>query len=139
MSSDYITSLHNPSLGRQNSLAQHSDLARPLLKLQDVEQSHGVTERYKAAVESGQNVPPRNEKATEKTEEIESAVSQISDFVQNYQRALQFSIDTESDRLIVKVVDSETQEVIRQIPSEEMLRIAKNLDSPENLIFREQA
>lgn len=139
MSSDYITSLHNPSLGRQNSPAQHSDLARPLLRLQDVEQSHGVTGRYKAAVESGQNVPPKNEKATEKTEEIESAVSQISDFVQNYQRALQFSIDTESDRLIVKVVDSETQEVIRQIPSEEMLRIAKNLDSPESLIFREQA
>ncbi|MDT8387893.1 MAG: flagellar protein FlaG [Thiogranum sp.] len=139
MSSDYNPSLHNFSLGRQHSLTQLSDLARPFLKLQDIEPSNRVTERYKAAVESGQNMPLKHEETAEKTEEIESAVSQISDFVQNYQRALQFSIDTESDRLIVKVVDSETQEVIRQIPSEEMLRIARNLDSAESLIFREQA
>jgi flagellar protein FlaG len=44
-----------------------------------------------------------------------------------------------SDRLVVKVVDSETQEVIRQIPSEEMLRIARNLDSFESLMLRERA
>lgn len=72
-------------------------------------------------------------------EQVESAVSQISDFVQNFQRDLKFSIDEESDRLVVKVVDSETQEVIRQIPSEESLRIARNLESAESIILREQA
>ncbi|MEN8762458.1 MAG: flagellar protein FlaG [Thiogranum sp.] len=90
----------------------------------------------------GQDLPStRLEEAEERTqvEQVESAVSRISDFVQNFQRDLLFSIDEESDRLVVKVVDSETQEVIRQIPSEETLRIAKNLDSPESLILREQA
>jgi flagellar protein FlaG len=72
-------------------------------------------------------------------ERVESAVSQISDFVQNFQRDLVFSIDKDSERLVVKVVDSETQEVIRQIPSEEMLRIAKNLDAADSLMLREQA
>jgi flagellar protein FlaG len=66
-------------------------------------------------------------------------VSQISDFVQNFQRDLVFSIDKDSERLVVKVVDSETQEVIRQIPSEEMLRIAKNLDAADSFMLREQA
>jgi flagellar protein FlaG len=90
----------------------------------------------------GQDLPLNQVEGTEKPaniEQVETAVSQISDFVQNFQRDLLFSIDRDSDRLVIKVVDSETQEVIRQIPSEETLRIARNLDSPDSLIFREQA
>ena len=98
-------------------------------------------ERNESAVR-GQDLPPAAlEPAEERAavEQVESAVSQISDYVQRFQRDLLFSIDEDSDRLVVKVVDSETQEVIRQIPSEETLRIAKNLHSPESLILREQA
>ena len=87
----------------------------------------------------GQDLPPEQAEESVEVEQVETAVSQISDFVQNFQRDLLFSIDEDSERLVVKVVDSETQEVIRQIPSEEMLRIARNLDSPESLILREQA
>jgi flagellar protein FlaG len=87
----------------------------------------------------GQNLPSGKIADAEHADKVESAVSKISDFVQNFQRDLRFSIDKESDRLVVKVLDSETQEVIRQIPSEETLRIARNLDSPGSLILREQA
>ena len=95
-----------------------------------------------ASTASGQDLPlEAADKANRQppVEQVESAVSQISDFVQNFQRDLVFSIDKDSERLVVKVVDSETQEVIRQIPSEESLRIAKALDSADSLIFREQA
>ncbi|MCO6412062.1 MAG: flagellar protein FlaG [Thiogranum sp.] len=95
--------------------------------------------RNEPAAGHGQNMPPSATGDAEDVKQYESAVSKISDFVQNFQRDLLFSIDKESDRLVVKVVDSQTQEVIRQIPSEETLRIARNLDSPESLIFREQA
>ncbi len=71
--------------------------------------------------------------------QVESAVSRISDFVQNFQGDLVFTIDKESDRLVVKVVDSATKEVIRQIPEEETLSIARHLDSSESLIIRRQA
>ncbi len=94
----------------------------------------------------GQDLPPMQANEGKKTEakpenvqQVEAAVSRISDFVQNFQRDLRFSIDQDSDRLVVKVIDSETQEVIRQIPSEETLRIARNLGSTESLILREQA
>ncbi|MFQ5643903.1 MAG: flagellar protein FlaG [Thiogranum sp.] len=101
----------------------------------------GQVQRNETAAR-GQDLPLQQVSKTEETpdaEQVETAVSQISDFVQNFQRDLRFSIDEESDRLVVKVVDSETQEVIRQIPSEETLRIARHLDSPESLILREQA
>lgn len=95
--------------------------------------------RRKESAAGGQLLPPGSADETVDSERVESAVSKISDFVQNFQRDLQFSIDKDSDRMVVKVVDSKTQEVIRQIPSEETLRIAQNLDSPESLILREQA
>ncbi|WP_027350576.1 flagellar protein FlaG [Halotalea alkalilenta] len=40
-----------------------------------------------------------------------------------------FEIDEGSDRLIIKVVDRSSGELIRQIPSEEMLRIATRLET----------
>ena len=96
-------------------------------------------ERNESATEDGQDVPLKQAEDAGQVEKVESAISQISDFVQNYQRDLLFITDRESDRLVVKVVDSETQEVIRQIPSEETLRLLEHLDSPESLMLREQA
>ncbi len=40
-------------------------------------------------------------------------------------RTLNFSVDEESGKPVVKVIDFETKEVIRQIPSEEVLTMAK--------------
>lgn len=46
-------------------------------------------------------------------------------------RELNFSVDQESDQLVIKVMDIGTGKVIRQIPSEEMLRLARELHALE--------
>jgi flagellar protein FlaG len=97
-----------------------------------------VHERNESAAR-GQSLPQDGTLGAGETEKVESVVSQISDFVQNFQRDLQFSVDKDSGRIVVKVLDSETKEVIRTIPPEETLRMAERLDSPESLILREQA
>ncbi|MGX1203522.1 flagellar protein FlaG [Marinobacter sp. MBR-105] len=66
-------------------------------------------------------------------EELDQAVSQLNDFVQNVQRDLQFEVDNEMGQTIVKVVDQQTQEVIRQIPDEVALRLAEKLQQDEPL------
>ncbi|OZB06391.1 MAG: flagellar biosynthesis protein FlaG, partial [Marinobacter sp. 34-60-7] len=66
-------------------------------------------------------------------EELDEAVSQLNDFVQNVQRDLQFEVDNELGQTIVRVVDQSTQEVIRQIPDEVALRLAENLQQDEPL------
>jgi flagellar protein FlaG len=58
---------------------------------------------------------------------LEAAVSQVADYVQNVQRNLSFSVDKESGHTVVKVIDSKSDEVIRQIPSEELLALARRL------------
>ena len=58
---------------------------------------------------------------------IENALAEISEFVQNNGRQLNFSIDEGSQKNVVKVTDSQTGDIIRQIPSEEVLRLSERL------------
>jgi flagellar protein FlaG len=66
-------------------------------------------------------------------EDLDEAVSQLNDFVQNVQRDLQFEVDNDLGQTIVRVVDQQTQEVIRQIPDEVALRLAEKLQENEPL------
>lgn len=61
-------------------------------------------------------------------EVVDNAVGKLNDFLASQQRNLQFTIDEYTGRSIVSVVDAETGDVIRQIPGEEVLRIARALD-----------
>ena len=49
------------------------------------------------------------------------------------------SLDDDTGITVVKVVDKNTKEVVRQIPSEEMLAIAKALDTVQGLLVRQKA
>jgi len=60
-------------------------------------------------------------------ESFERVVSELESFVQNAQRNLDFQIDDKTGRVIVSVVDSTNDSVIRQIPSEEMLALSHRI------------
>ena len=66
-------------------------------------------------------------KDTKNPDDLQQAVSKLNDYVQNMQRDLQFSLDQESGTMVVKVIDTKSEKVIRQIPNEETLRLARNL------------
>ncbi len=59
--------------------------------------------------------------------ELESAMKQIDDVMKNMQRELSFSVDKESGATVVKVIDAETKEMIRQMPSEEAMKLAQRI------------
>ena len=68
--------------------------------------------------------------------ELEKAVSDIQEFAQSTQRKLDFSIDDTTGVMVVKVIASESGEVIRQLPSEVALKLAQNLADPHSLLFQ---
>jgi len=70
---------------------------------------------------------------------VDDAVSRISDFVQTVKRDLRFSVDETTGRTVVKVIDSETDQVVRQIPADEVLAIAENLQELQGVLFRGEA
>ncbi|MEM9620774.1 MAG: flagellar protein FlaG [Pseudomonadota bacterium] len=65
--------------------------------------------------------------SADREKRVEQAVEQLNDYVQSLQRDLRFSVDEKLGRAVVHVVDGNTQEVIRQIPNETALRLARNL------------
>ncbi|THB65291.1 MAG: flagellar protein FlaG [Gammaproteobacteria bacterium] len=71
--------------------------------------------------------------------EIENAVKQINDYVQEIHRDIEFSVDEDTGRSIIRVYDSGTEELIRQIPSEEVVELAKNLKETTGLLFKAKA
>ncbi|WP_054112967.1 flagellar protein FlaG [Marinagarivorans algicola] len=58
---------------------------------------------------------------------LELAVETANNFVQTVQRDLHFSIDQESERTVVKVVESSSGDIIRQIPNESFLELARKM------------
>lgn len=78
--------------------------------------------------------------ATKSSEEqLQEAVKQTNDFIRPLNGSLQFAIDRETGTTVVKVLDLETKEVIKQIPSEDMLNLAKALDQLKGLLVKQQA
>jgi len=75
----------------------------------------------------------------EQEERAKAAADKINEFIESFTRDLQFTIDKDTDRVVVKVVNRKSGDVIRQIPSEEALKIAKALDELKGLIITEKA
>jgi flagellar protein FlaG len=70
---------------------------------------------------------------------LKAAVQEIEKFVQSVKRNLEFSIDEASGQVVVKVIASESGEVVRQIPNEEVLRLANSLNDASSLLFSVEA
>lgn len=71
--------------------------------------------------------------------DLEKAVTDIREFVQAAQRSLDFSIDDTTHRVVVKVINTDNGEVIRQIPSETALKLAQSLSSASHVLFDDKA
>ena len=89
-------------------------------------------------VEAVESTAPAKESADSgltEAEKVKNAIKDIETFLASSRRNLEFSTDEESGRIIVKVIASETGELIRQLPSEEALKIAHSLSDVNSLLF----
>jgi flagellar protein FlaG len=103
----------------------------PAAELSSLSRNAGSTVQTAAAVE-----PP---KAIPGVEQVTQAIKSINKAMESLSQSLEFSIDTDTHLSIVKVVDKQTNEVIRQMPTPEALEIAKALDQVRGLLIRQKA
>lgn len=75
----------------------------------------------------------------EQRQQLEAAVKAVQEFTKPMSGNLEFSMDDQTGKTIIKVVDTATNELIRQIPSEEMLEIARALDRLQGVLVRQKA
>ena len=95
-------------------------------------------ETINPAAASASNVPVSPPVQTGKVD-LKAAIEAGSKALQNQNQTLEFQIDEKSHQSVVKVVDTQTNEVIRQMPSEEFLKMAESIDSFQTRLLHEKA
>ncbi len=75
----------------------------------------------------------------ETAEQVTQAVERLNNMMQSGEQTLRFAVDDDSGRMVVRVIDAQTDEVIRQIPNEETLRFAEYVDGLAGMIFDKKA
>jgi len=71
--------------------------------------------------------------------ELRQRVDELNEAMKVHASSIQFSIDDDSGRTIVKVVDTDTDTVLRQYPSKELLAISKQIDKFQGMFVKTQA
>lgn len=114
---------------KRSRVVHNDSKVAPLNTVASVESING-----KSLPKTGSDVPAAvSDVDTDKTqnslssEEVLEAVQNLNDFVQKTRRELNFSVDEQTGRTVVKVIDHETKDVIRQIPAEEVLEVARRV------------
>lgn len=97
-------------------------------------QSTGVKVVASASV---RDQPARNTPLT--TEQIEQTVDEIRREIQSVDQNLLITIDKETGKTIVRLIDSSTKEILRQIPSEELIAIARALGKGQSGLIEREA
>lgn len=110
------------SMLSSSSVAQLTQLQQNTGKIQDGTMGQAIADAGRILPGQQSMLSPE-----ERKKELNSALKHLSGYVQNITRELNFSVDHELDRIVVTVVDDATGDVIRQIPSEEMLELARHL------------
>jgi flagellar protein FlaG len=67
------------------------------------------------------------------------AVKKLNELVAPALQTVQFSLDEQSERMVVRVVDTSTKQVLRQIPNEEVISMSKTLDKLQGLMAKQTA
>ena len=70
-----------------------------------------------------------------KGKDLEQALSRVREVFQKADSRLEFSVDPDLDRVVVKVMDGDSGTVIRQIPQQEVIDLAKRLETPTGLLL----
>lgn len=98
--------------------------------------------RVKAAVSdvptTTKTMTPEVQEVQPNDQEMEAAVDNLNKVIANSLQSIQFSMDKEAGRVVVKVLDSETKQVLRQIPNPEVLAISKNLARLQGLFVSDR-
>ena len=78
-------------------------------------------------------------KKTYTNEDVAKAGEAINKTIQAASQNLEFSVDKDTHTVVVKIIDQQTKQVLRQIPTEEAMDIAKSLDKLQGLLIKQTA
>jgi len=77
--------------------------------------------------------------STPTKEKVEQAAARVKEVLRGTTSRLEIEVDSDSHKVVIKILNGESGEIIRQIPAQELLDLAKHLDDPKGLLIQERA
>ncbi|HCJ29898.1 MAG TPA: flagellar biosynthesis protein FlaG [Pseudomonas sp.] len=112
----------------------------PILAIESVRSYKPGDSLVQRTTSADQVTPEANSNALgQDRQPLAQALSSIEEIAQSFSRDLDFSLDDSTGRMVIKVTDRASGDVVRQIPSEEALRLAENLEQVRSLLFKAEA
>lgn len=105
----------------------------------DVRQQAKVAQHSDSTTVQTEQSVAQTQKAEASRAQVEEAAKAVNDFLKPINNALEFQLDDDTGKTVVRVIDTATKDVIRQFPSEEMLSIAKAIDKMKGLLIHQKA
>lgn len=118
-----------------HSVAPRADL-QPI-PVQESEPLEAVIRQTRASRNHSGSEPPQSDPPDRSA--IVRAAAKVGEVLDTLDSRLKIEVDDETGRVVVKVVQQDTEKVIRQIPPEELLQLQKYLSSLKGILLQEQA
>jgi flagellar protein FlaG len=88
----------------------------------------------KSSAPTGEELPVPRPPPPPPVVDVDRAVERLNELMSSRKRSLRFDVDTGSGRTVITVINASTNEIVRQIPPEELLQIAHNLETLGSVI-----
>lgn len=116
--------IQKPAAVKQRAVVEQSD---------QIQQAKAVETAQKLEAGKQARIADQRQSASESRDSVKKAVEQLNTYIQSVQRSLQFEYDEDAKTTIVRVVDRRTNELIRQIPDEQAIKLARNLNLDQSV------
>ncbi len=87
-----------------------------------------VAAKEKAAAQEVKPSGDRQQQLEEVKRKVTETIPRVRELMQKNQRSLDFEVAEQENRIVVTVIDKETDQVIRQIPPEDVIHLAEAID-----------
>ena len=117
-----------------HQVSNHKDLPAAATHASQSGPQHAVEKKAEAQLPEPET-STTEVKGEVKGKDLEQALSRVREVFQKADSRLEFSVDPDLDRVVVKVMDGDSGTVIRQIPQQEVIDLAKRLETPTGLLL----
>ena len=117
-----------------HQVSNHKDLPAAATHASQSGPQHAVDKKAEAQLPEPET-STTEVKGEVKGKDLEQALSRVREVFQKADSRLEVSVDPDLDRAVVKVMDGDSGTVIRQIPQQEVIDLAKRLETPTGLLL----
>jgi flagellar protein FlaG len=137
MEKNDIGTISNPAIALERSYREKEPRGTLVIKSQ-----LDAVNRKNDAIKLRANSLERREEGAKNLADIREKLVEISDLLskdlESKSKSLKFSVDESTNRMLVTVLDKETGKVIKQIPSERLLKVAHSLAALKGILYDEK-